>query len=222
MNVDRFTLPTTFFASLAIASTIALLGGCGGEAPSRPAVADHAGPAGPIADRVVPRPDPAESSAELRRLVARGNQAFAAGRLFEPAGDSAIDHYAAAVAIDPNEPAVREAVSDLLPLALARAEAVIVRGSRADAAVLLDRIDRLTPGSPAIGALRGRLAAAIRADAEAEAAAAARLAEANPEPAPLTDAAVAEQPTTPPITVDAIALDVAPVRPIDLADSSRR
>lgn len=231
MTVYRPASSSKILAAFALPALVVALGGCGRAAPARD-VADRgpeaAGTSTPAAPASIGADDTPRATAtpDVRRLIALGNTAFRDGRLFEPVGDSAIDHVATAHAIDPTDPAVREAVSDLLPLALARAEAVIVRGPRQDAARLLDRVDRLAPGSPAIAALRNRLAAAIRADAEA----AARLAEAedlrltagsgaaaNPPGSMDADAAPASA-----VPIDPVVLERPAPRPVGLADLGPR
>lgn len=217
MKTSTRRIRSSLTIGLSIVPALGLLAACGSDTPARPTGPGSTALAAPSITAADPTADLTRTTAEARRLLARGNEAFRAGKLFEPAGDSAVDHFAAAIALEPDDPAVREAVSDLLPLALARAEAVIVRGRREDAATLLDRIDGLAPGSPAVVALRGRLAAALRADAEA----AARQAAAETAAAS-TDAAEAPGLEALPIAVDAIAIEVPAVRPVDLAEASRR
>jgi hypothetical protein len=234
MTVNRIASSSKILAALALPALVVALGGCGRAAPARDVLAgepEAAGTSSAAAPASIGADDAPRAAAapDVRRLIALGNAAFREGRLFEPVGDSAIDHVAAAHAIDPADPAVREAVSDLLPLALARAEAVIVRGPRQDAARLLDRVDRLSPGSPAIAALRNRLAAAIRADAEA----AARLTEREAPHATAEPAVAAADPTGPTdgdadatpasaVPIDPVVLERPAPRPVGLADLGPR
>lgn len=137
--------------SLAVLSS--LLVACGGRepesSPESAATAPGATVSSPPADR-----DPPVSIDH----VTMGNAAFRAGRLFEPADDHALGHFVAALARDPGNAAAREALADLFPLALARSEAAIAAGDRSEAERILVALESVFDASPALVALRERLA----------------------------------------------------------------
>lgn len=136
-------------------AVVVCLAGC---APSTPEPVAAPSATAPAAARSVPAPD--DDGRSVAALVARGNAAFRAGRLFEPREDNAFDLFTAALAQKPDDPAAREALGDLFPLALARIESAIAAGDRADAERLLDALDAVFSDSPALAALRARLTAA--------------------------------------------------------------
>lgn len=137
-------------AAACTALLIASLAGCGETQPppaAAPAVA--ASPQVPALEADPSAPD----------LVALGNAAFLADRLFDPPQDNAFNHFTAALAQDPDDAAAREALADIFPFALARVEAAIASGDRTEAGRLLDALDASFEDSPALAALRARLTA---------------------------------------------------------------
>lgn len=102
---------------------------------------------------------PENAMVSARALVERGNAAFREGRLFEPPGDSALDHYVEALAMEASDESARAALGDLFPLALARIETAIAAGDVSVATRLLGKLERAYAESPALKALQERLAA---------------------------------------------------------------
>lgn len=127
-----------------------------------------------------PAPGPTVSD-PAREALDRASTAFREGRLFAPPGDNALEHYATALSIDPGSIAAREALADLFPLAISRVEATADGGDPADAARILELLDRVFPQSSAVGALRERLRASAPAVTAADAGLRARE-EREPEP----------------------------------------
>lgn len=99
-----------------------------------------------------------DRASELGQRLASAGTAFRDGRLFDPPGDNALEGYAAVLAIDPDNVSAREALTDLFPLVLARAEVAASERRRDDAARLLNALDAGFPGSTAIASLRQRIA----------------------------------------------------------------
>ena len=102
---------------------------------------------------------PASAVGSVRGLVEKGNAAFREGRLFEPPGDSALDHYVEALAMEASDESARAALGDLFPLALARIETAIAAGDVNVATRLLGKLESAYAESPALKALQARLAA---------------------------------------------------------------
>lgn len=137
-------------AAACTALLIASLAGCGETGPTPSAEPAAAAPAGPQVRSAEGRPS-------TPSLVELGNAAFRAGRLFDPPRDNAFEHFTAALAQDPEDAAAREALADIFPLALARVEAAMASGDRAEAGRLLDALDASFKDSPALANLRRQL-----------------------------------------------------------------
>lgn len=149
-----------------------------------------------------------DRASELGQRLASAGTAFRDGRLFDPPGDNALEGYAAVLAIDPDNVSAREALTDLFPLVLARAEVAASEGRRDDAARLLNALDAGFPGSTAINSLRQRIASTADARLASPTAATAAPAPvpamsdtspevappAAPAPAPLSPATSAPEP----------------------------
>jgi protein TonB len=185
---------------------VVCLAGC---APGTPEPVAAPTATAPAAAPSVPAPD--DDGRSVAALVARGNAAFRAGRLFEPREDNAFDLFTAALALSPDDPAAREALGDLFPLALARIESAIAAGDRADAERLLSALDAVLSDSPALAALRARLTAApVPAPAPA-------IGEAT-APTPVPPSVLPDTlPTTPALPVPAVA--TAPDSEVEAADT---
>jgi protein TonB len=155
MSTNPF--PAASKAILATAATL-LLAACGQSDPA--AVAPR-----PESSVPVPADASQDASDPVRELRSRAIVAFRDGRLFEPAGDNALEHYVAVLAIEPDDPSAREALSDLFPLALARAEAAADQGALDESRRILDLLERAIAGSAAVAALRQRLDRALETSA---------------------------------------------------------
>lgn len=178
-------------AALVTAAAL-FLTACGQSDPA--AVAPR--PESPVPARADASP---ETSDPVRDLRNRAIVAFRDGRLFEPAGDNALEHYVDVLAIEPDDPSAREALSDLFPLALARAEAAADQGALGESRRILDLLERAIAGSAAVAALRQRLERAFETSAS---------------PAPMApEAAARGAPASP--TVDGEAAALAGSGPVD-------
>ncbi len=170
---------------------------CGDSPPPAPAPGPAAG-AAPVAS-APDAPAAAAPGETVEQLLARANAALAADRLFEPAGDNALELYLAAIEQDEADTAdvdaadkparrlsdamtfgdlvtqTRLAVSDILPYGLVWVERAIRNDSRPEAERVLTLLERAQPGASSLQRLRDQLNeannAAVRAVAQAEAAA---------------------------------------------------
>ncbi len=176
------------------------LAACGDSAP--PPAPTTAGPAAGTAPAVQQEQPAAPLSTETaEELLARANEALAADRLFEPAGDNALEYYLSAMARaeaqaaegDGQEKATRRlsdamatadlvtqtklAISDILPYGLVWVERAINNDSRPEAARVLALLERAQPGASSLQRLREQLAEAeVAAEREAARAVAAAVA----------------------------------------------
>lgn len=100
-----------------------------------------------------PAPEPGSAAAAL----SRANAAFAGNRIVSPAGDNALEWTLTARDVDPKSVRVREGLNDLYPLVVAAIEVSIREGRAADAARVIDLLDRAMPGSLAARELRAKL-----------------------------------------------------------------
>jgi len=194
---------STTLKTLALAVSIALLAACGDSAPPPAAPSQPAAGAAPAAPAEEAQPIQITSQETVEQILARANEALAADRLFEPAGDSALEYYLAAIEKAEAEAATsngdktqqtrrlsdamasadlvsqtRLAVSDILPYGLVWVERAITAGNRAGAARVLALLEKAQPGASSLQRLRTQLAEAeaeeIRVAERAAAAAAER------------------------------------------------
>lgn len=149
--------PLAVSLALAIAAAMSL-SGCGPAPDSAaPAAAPKPNAVAAASAPAVPRSPEAASARYPDDMVAAANAAFRDGRLFEPAGDNALELTAKALDDEPGHLAASELMADLFPLAVSRAESRIGAGDFAGAGTLIALLDASMPGSPSVAALRGRL-----------------------------------------------------------------
>jgi len=224
------------FSALVLAA--AALAACGDSAPPPPAATGPAAGAAPPA--ATEQPVPPAPTETVEDLLARANAALAEDKLFEPAGDKALELYLAAIEQaeataapagedSKGKPArlsdamasadqvtqTRMAVTDILPYGLVWVERAITNDNRPEAARVLALLERAQPGATSLQRLRDQLAEAEleteRGLARAAAAeAAAEAAAANPPPTPEP---VAPTPTAAPAVATPAPTTPAPSRP---------
>ncbi len=102
----------------------------------------------------------AEEQRRLTRLLERAVSADRAGRLVEPAGDSAYDLYRQVLAIDPTQDVARQAVSALPRRAQTLAAHHIELGQWQQASEAIDALQAMAPLDPSLPELRAQLVAA--------------------------------------------------------------
>ncbi len=100
-------------------------------------------------------------SAQVQRLVAAGARAAQAGRLLEPPGDSAYDHYRAALAIDPHNAPAQQGLAGLPRIAREAFARALSDGAPQRARSLLEALRELAPDDAELPALSARLANAF-------------------------------------------------------------
>lgn len=142
---------------LAVAAAVgASLGGCSDRA------VETAAPDAPIATAASL---PARSVDSLRALAVR---AVREQRIYTPVRDNAIEHYLAARARAPEDPAIAAALIELHPYTVIATEQALARNDVAEARRLLDLAGRSNPQAPALPRLRASLEAALASIAQRE------------------------------------------------------
>jgi TonB family protein len=114
-----------------------------------------AAPAAPVPQ---PMPTTAERVADYH---ARAAAALQDGRLVEPAGDNALDHYLAIIAFEPADPAAGLGISSVVDSLFTRAEEALLAGSLEDAATALDQVRRVDAASSRLAFLEAQLGRAL-------------------------------------------------------------
>ena len=129
--------------------------------------------------------------------LARAHSAFEAGRLVEPAGDNALDGYAAILAAEPDHALAAEGLAATVDLLFTWAESALLGDALELAESTLDHVRRVRPQSARLAFLDTQLE---RAYARAE-----QMPEPEPEPEPVPEpvpvpqAQVAVVPAAPPV-----------------------
>jgi TonB family protein len=111
-----------------------------------------------------PEPRPAPTTAErVAEYHTRAAAALQDGRLVEPAGDNALDHYLAILALEPGDSAAGLGISSVVDSLFTRAEEALLAGSLEDAATALDQVRRVDSASSRLVFLEAQLARALAA-----------------------------------------------------------
>jgi len=108
----------------------------------------------------VSEPTPEQVLAGLR---AKAVLAVQDGRLAEPVGDSALDHYLAILALVPGDQAARDGISTVVNTLFTRAEEALLSDSLETAAAALDQVRRAEPASSRLAFLDAQLTRALAA-----------------------------------------------------------
>lgn len=142
-----------------VATALALVGVLAWWAPWR------APESGPVAS--TPPPAAAEEAAaavfdrRLADLRARAALALQQGRLTEPRGDAAIDHYLALLALVPGDADARAGMAAVIERLFASVETALLEQSYEAAAKDLDQLRRVDPSSSRLAFLDAQLARAL-------------------------------------------------------------
>lgn len=126
-------------------------------------------PAGPAASEdgaatTAPPPPvataPATETLSVPELLSAARVAFGERRYVEPAGNSALDLYARALAADADNAEADNGVQRVVAIAVAQLQATIRSGQFDDATSLLERLHAVAPDDPALATAAQELAAA--------------------------------------------------------------
>lgn len=98
-----------------------------------------------------------QDSDALDAALQQGDDALRGGHISDGGNDSAMAHYQAALAIDPNNPQARAGLGKVAQALTVQANAALDAGATAQAAALLDQAMPLAPKSADLAAARARL-----------------------------------------------------------------
>ncbi|HUB88638.1 MAG TPA: hypothetical protein VMA74_02800 [Dyella sp.] len=99
----------------------------------------------------------AQANSALTDAINQGNDALRAGRIDGDGNDTALAHFKAALAIDPNNAQAKAGLGQVAQALVVQANAAIDAGDTDHARQLLDQADALAPGSADLVAARARL-----------------------------------------------------------------
>ena len=98
-----------------------------------------------------------QANSALTDAINQGNDALRAGRIDGDGNDTALAHFKAALAIDPNNAQAKAGLGQVAQALVVQANAAIDAGDADHARQLLDQADALAPGSADLIAARARL-----------------------------------------------------------------
>ncbi|GLQ88663.1 hypothetical protein [Dyella flagellata] len=98
-----------------------------------------------------------QANSALTDAINQGNDALRAGRVSGDGNDTALAHFKAALAIDPNNAQAKAGLGQVAQALVVQADAAIDAGDADHARQLLDEADTLAPGSADLVAARARL-----------------------------------------------------------------
>ena len=115
----------------------------------------------PAPTPVVQQPSPAagqpggvpEKIDPIQAELALAKEAFGQGKYLEPAGDSALDYYRSALALDPSSAAAKDGIRDVVDKILERAEASLTSEKLEDASRNIELARDIDPAHPRLGFL---------------------------------------------------------------------
>jgi len=99
----------------------------------------------------------AQANSALTDAINQGNDALRGGRIAGDGNDSALAHFKAALAIDPNNAPAKAGLGQVAQALVVQANAAIDAGDAEHAKQLLDEAESLAPGSADLVAARARL-----------------------------------------------------------------
>jgi tetratricopeptide (TPR) repeat protein len=102
-----------------------------------------------------------QQSAALDAALTQGTQALRDGRISGDGDDTALAHFKAALALDPNNPRARAGLGKVAQALTVQANAAIDAGDRAQARQLLEQAAALAPKSADLAAAQARLGSAV-------------------------------------------------------------
>ncbi|HEV8331387.1 MAG TPA: energy transducer TonB [Steroidobacteraceae bacterium] len=114
--------------------------------PTPPVVVQQPTPAGQPGG-VPEKIDPVQAELQLAK------DAFSQGKYLEPAGDSALDYYRSALALDPNSAAAKEGIRDVVDKILERAEQSLTSEKLEDASRNIELARDIDPAHPRLAFL---------------------------------------------------------------------
>lgn len=105
-----------------------------------------------VPDRLPDRPDPVQAE------IALAQEAFEEGKYYEPSGESALDLYLSALALDPNSEAAKAGVRTVADKVLERAEGALTAERLEEAVFSIERARNIDPAHPRLPFLDTQIA----------------------------------------------------------------
>ncbi|AMN48241.1 hypothetical protein ACG33_14270 [Steroidobacter denitrificans] len=105
-----------------------------------------------VPDRLPDRPDPVQAE------IALAQEAFAQGKYYEPSGESALDLYLSALALDPTSEAAKAGVRTVADKVLERAERALTAERLEEAVFSIERARNIDPTHPRLSFLDTQIA----------------------------------------------------------------
>jgi TonB family protein len=120
--------------------------------PTPPPAAQQPAPAAGQPGGVPEKIDPVQAELALAK------EAFGQGKYLEPAGDSALDYYRSALALDPNSAAAKDGIRDVVDKILERAEQSLTSEKLEDASRNIELARDIDPAHPRLSFLDTQMA----------------------------------------------------------------
>ena len=150
-----FVLSSRPVRLLAPALLLTALVACSGKEEPKPADAGTTpAAAAPVAAPAAPAVSAKVQSMGSDQLRESASNALRENRMYAPAGDNAIEYYLALREKQPDDAAVKSALTDLLPYTLIAAEQSITREDFTEAQRLIALIEKVDDGAPALPRLK--------------------------------------------------------------------
>ena len=100
-----------------------------------------------------------EKTDPVQAELALAKEAFDQGKYLEPAGDSALDYYRSALALDPNSDAAKDGIRSVVDKILERAEASLTAEKLEDAIRNIETARDIDPTHPRLAFLDTQIGA---------------------------------------------------------------
>jgi TonB family protein len=123
-----------------------------------PAIQDRSSAARPAEESVLRTEVVVPEALGLDELIDEARQLAAAGQVFAPEGNNAIELYLAALEIAPGDPVAQQGLDEVVDQSLGMAETALLERRADDAAAAIEGVELASPGNPRLPFLQAQLA----------------------------------------------------------------